>query len=234
MNEYYDLPVPAQSEPGFYPVWQTVHQLEQATAVHARLQGYDQDTMLARYNAVWMIVRAWLQFSEPPRTELPLTVRTSSRGLRRATTLRDFDLIQDGRCIGEAVQAWVMVDAEARRLLDMSRMPEITGAASPAQCKTVRPRKPAAPQPLTEYPPLLPTRQDVDRNGHVNNAAYLRLALQNLPKPVSVVRELEISYSHECFAGAPIGFFAWQQAEQCFVHCLTPEGAPAFDLAARE
>ena len=232
MENFYECTFPAGPEEGLTPVWQTVHQLQQAAVDHAELLDCGRTVMLEQYNAIWMIVRSWLHFDEPPRDELPLTVRTWSRGLSRASTYRDFDLIQAGRRIGEAVQVWVTVDADERKLCNMAKITQIAQISRPEYAKTYRPGKPVCEHPLTEYPPLMPEQQDLDINGHVNNASYLRLALQAMPRPLSTLKTLEISYSRECFAGQPMPFLAWQQDASCYIRCLTPSRLPAFDLSA--
>lgn len=232
MYETHEHTYPAADGPGDLPIWAVLKHLQEIAGDHAQLLGQGRDVMLTRYNAAWMIVRAHLHFEAPPDAGLPLTIRTWSRGLCRAMVCRDFDLIQNGRVIGEAIQAWVMADVTERKLCNMAKMPEIVNTARPAQVKALKPGKPACHHELTAHAPLVPGPEDLDVNGHVNNAAYLRLVLQALPHPLTTLQHLEISYSRECFAGELMPLLAWQEGRACYVRCLTPEQLPAIDLYA--
>lgn len=232
MYETHEHTYPAAGGSGTLPIWDVLEHLQDIAGDHALLLGHGRDVMLTRYNAVWMIVRAYLHFDTPPKADQPLTVRTWVRGLSRTMVCRDFDLIQNGVVIGEAVQAWVMTDVTERRLCNMAKMPEVVNAARPAQVKTIKPGKPVCHHELTSCAPIIPGPADLDINGHVNNVAYLRLALQALPKPLEALRHLEIAYSRECFAGEAMPMLAWQDAAACYIRCLTPEQLPAMDLYA--
>lgn len=234
MHEIYEHTYPAAGASGTLPVWSVLKQLQNIAGDHALLLGQGREAMLTRYNAVWMIVRTYLHFDIPPDAALPLTIRTWTRGLSRAMVCRDFDLIQNGTVIGEAVQAWVLADVTERRLCNMAKMPEIVNTARPTQVKTIKPGKPVCCHELTTYAPLVPGADDLDVNGHVNNVAYLRLALQALPRPLEALRHLEITYSRECFAGEAMPMLAWQDDAACYIRCLTPQQLSAMELYAEE
>lgn len=212
------------------PAYQLLHLMEETAAIHTVEMGIPRPVMLERYGAVWMIVRAWMRMDKQPDLSAPLTVRTWHRGVTGGVVLRDFDLLQGGERIGEAVQTWVLVDAEKRTLFRMSRVPELVNSPRPAEVKERKPRKLAPPQPLSEAAPVCAPREAVDINGHINNAEYIPLLLRSLPGPVEAVRTLEINYHRELFAGQQIPRLLWQERKDAYVRLLTPEGVIALDL----
>ena len=212
------------------PVYQLLHLMEETAAAHTVEMGIPRPLMLERYGAVWMIVRAWVQMDRELDLSAPLTVRTWHRGVTAGVVFRDFDLLQRGETIGQAVQTWVLVDVERRTLFRMSRVPELVNSPVPAQVKDLRPRKLAPPRPLSQAEPLCAPAEAVDVNGHINNAAYVPLLLDALPRPIRAVRTLEINYHHECFAGQQLPRQLWQEGSEAYVRLLTPEGVIALDL----
>ncbi len=212
------------------PVYQVLHAMEQTARLHTVSLGISREEMLCKYGAVWMIARAWLHFDALLDKAQPLTIRTWHRGLSRGVIYRDFDLMQNGVRIGEAVQTWVLVEAESRRLFRMDRAPELVHTAVPPVTKTLRPGKPVPSAPLLEISPLCPGTETVDENGHINNAAYVELVLQGLP--FANIQTLELNYHQECFAGQCLPRLQWQDEHSAFVRLLTPDGLTAFDLKA--
>ncbi len=217
-------------EPQPSVIYQLLHDMEETAAVHTVELGIPRPVMLERYGVVWMIVRAWMQLDKQPDPAVPLTIRTWHRGLTGGVIYRDFDLLQNGERIGQAVQTWVLVDVNSRTLFRMSKVPELADSPRPVTVKDVRPRKLTPPDALTEAAPLTAGADDIDINGHINNAAYVPLVLESLPEPVRAVKTLEINYHHECFAGQPLPRLVRQQGNDAYVRLLTPEGQIAFDL----
>lgn len=213
-------------------IYQILHDMEETAAAHTVELGIPRPVMLERHGVVWMIVRAWMRFDARPDPSLPLTVRTWHRGMTGSVIFRDFDLIQNGTRIGEAVQTWVLVNVEARTICRMSKIPELANSPRPETVKQVRPRKLVPPCALTEAPPIRAGEGDVDINGHINNAAYVPLVLNTLPEPVRDVRLLELNYHNECFAGQDLPREIWQQGSEAYVRLMTPDGRTAFDLQA--
>ena len=133
---------------GQMTAYQLFHLMEETAAAHTVEMGIPRPFMVERYGAVWMIVRAWMQLERQPELSAPLTVRTWHRGVTGGVVFRDFDLIQHGERIGQAVQTWVLVDEQKRTLFRMSKVPELVNSPVPETVKELRPRKLAPPQPL--------------------------------------------------------------------------------------
>ncbi len=213
-------------------IYQILHNMELTAADHTVELGIPRPVMLERYGVVWMIVRSWMQLDTQPDPSVPLTVRTWHRGMTGSMIFRDFDLIQRGERIGQAVQTWVLVDVQSRTICRMSKIPELVNSPRPEMVKDLRPRRLMPPCALIDALPLVAGSEDVDVNGHINNAAYVPLVLESLPEPVRAVRTLELNYHHECFAGQRLPRSLWQQGKDAYVRLMTPAGQIAFDLQA--
>ncbi len=215
------------------PVYQVMHAMEETAKLHTISLKLTQPELHERYGVVWMIVRAWMHFHEVPDLSKPMTIRTWHRGLSRTVIHRDFDLIQDGRLIGEAVQSWVLVDSIRRRLFRMDRVEELVHTAKPEVTKSLRPAKLIPPDDLMEVSPICAGDDAVDANGHINNAAYVSLSLQTLPTPLAHVKTLELCYHRECFAGQNLPRMLQQDENGAYVRLFTPDGEAAFDCAIK-
>ena len=89
--------------------------LEAGATAHADLWGCGRQTMLERYRCAWMIARGWVRIHRPiPRA--PLTLRTWIRPVKHGLSRREFDLLEGDTLIAEAVQAWILVDLQTRRI----------------------------------------------------------------------------------------------------------------------
>lgn len=215
------------------PIYQVMHAMEETAKLHTFSLKLTQPELHERYGVVWMIVRAWMHFHEVPDLSKPMTIRTWHRGLSRTVIYRDFDLIQDGQLIGEAVQSWVLVDSVRRRLFRMDRVEELVHTVKPEVTKSLRPAKLIPPDGLMEAIPICAGKEAVDANGHINNAAYVSLVLQTLPTPLTHVKTLELCYHRECFAGQELPRKLAQNEDSAFVRLFTPDGEAAFDCAIK-
>ena len=98
--------------------------LEAGATAHADLWGCGRQTMLERYRCAWMIARGWVRIHRPiPRA--PLTLRTWIRPVKHGLSRREFDLLEGDTLIAEAVQAWILVDLQTRRIRTMDDIPEM-------------------------------------------------------------------------------------------------------------
>ena len=117
-------------------IYQLLHAMEETAAAHTVVLGIPRPVMVERYGVVWMIVRSWMELDAQPDVHVPLTVRTWHRGLTGGVIYRDFDLIQNGVRIGQAVQTWVLVDINSRTLFRMSKVAELANSPRPETVST--------------------------------------------------------------------------------------------------
>jgi len=189
--------------------------------------------MLEKYNALWMVTRMWYRLERPLMWNEQVTVRTWHRGAKGAAMYRDFDLLVNGRPVGEAVSTWVLVDDGSRRLLRPSAVKELELTDGGELCKD----KKLTGLRLPEGMELVEERRfhysDIDCNGHVNNVRYADVAADaaRLERRLDrqFVSSLQIGYIRECMAGERIRVLTAETEEGLFVLGAGQEGDTRFD-----
>ncbi len=204
--------------------------MESAAREHMEKLDLARETMLEHYGAIWMVARTFLSFSAPALPGHSLTVRTWLRPMELGMIFRDFDFFQNGIYIGEAVQTWVLVDSVRRRMILMNHVESLHHYPSPAAVKTRYPARIKTPVMLFDAPPLSPTHDTVDENGHINNVSYVPLALHGLS--IDHIQTLQLNYHQECFAGQTLSRKQRRDGKQLFVQLYSPQGDAAFALLA--
>lgn len=190
--------------------------------------------MLERYNALWMVTRAWYRLDKPLLWGEELTVKTWHRGGKGVMFYRDFDLIQEGRQVGEAVSIWALVSADTRKLLRLGDIQELDGTdgGELRRGKKLTGLKP--PTGMTEAGRRTFQYSDIDSNGHVNNARYADAAAdalhleRELPRG-KFVSSLQVGYLRECMAGESVALLAGEGPEGRFVQGVDDAGERHFD-----
>lgn len=214
------------------PVVAILRVMEESARKHTIDLGIDRRHMLNTYGAVWMIARTYLHLKALPIITSPLTIRTWHRGLYRGIVYRDYDIIQSGVIIGEAVQSWVLVDFNSRTLIRMDKLPELQNVPRPGIIKSIIPGKPFPPHPLQKTSSFFIDEYLVDENKHLNNTSYVDLVMNLIPNSAYTISTLKINYRRECFANNYLPCLSYKDDHQYFARLLTPTNQPAFDLLA--
>ena len=129
--------------------------LEDAGTAHSVRLGIDHDQILARYGCVWMLSRSWYRVPGPPAPGEPLRIRTWVSQLEGWGTWRAHQIGESG----ESLELWVLVDAQARKLVPISRIPMPEGLALeegqklPAKVPPLRGGAPAGVESQAGQPP---------------------------------------------------------------------------------
>jgi len=206
--------------------------LQEAATGAGLALGVSSPEVLEKYHARWLVVRAWYRLDEPLDWNDTVTVRTWHRGGRLASSYRDFDLVRDGRQIGEAVTLWVLSDVDSGKLVPMGHLPEYQGTDGGELCKGISLHKLRLPAglPNREERPL--RYSDTDYNGHVNNNRYADFACDALHLeallPGRYVRECRLSYLDQCMAGERLTLETGDQDGVLYARGLGPAGDERF------
>ena len=158
---------------------------QEAASVHATLWGFGAER-LAAAGTFWVMHRVAFEFGAMPewRPNLELTLITWSRGSKRLTAYRDFELCDPtGTRVAAGTSAWIALDIANRRphRLDVKEdnFPHFPDRHA-TDAATVEAALPIA---VVEDAPLLSRTvgyTDLDINGHVNNTRYLDWTLDAL------------------------------------------------------
>ncbi len=196
-----------------------LHFLQETAGNHASANGFGFDALGAAGH-FWVLSRLKLEVLRYPKWKEELALRTWSKAPEALMGIRDFELIDgQGAVVAIASTAWLMVDINTRRPLRLeafaSQFPHVNDRHAFAQA----PEKLEA-TPLDKPLPALEIRcSDVDMNGHVNNACYVRWVLDSLPDLVQECKEiktLEVNFLHESRAKQHYSVCLQQVNESCY------------------
>lgn len=91
---------------------------------------------------------------------------------------------QTAEVIGSAVHCWVLVNAEARHMIDLRQIPALWELPVHAPERKTRLRRLTLPETMTAAGAVRVTGAEIDDNGHMNNVAYVRRAQGGCARPV--------------------------------------------------
>lgn len=150
---------------------------QDTAARHARELGFSMER-LWRAGEAWVLARAMFQFGRPAKAGEVIRVRTWPSGVDKYFCYRDAVFTcADGREVARIGSAWVVLDLRSRR---MAAVPEWLSQRLPSEftrelkfdCRNL-PRLEAS-QVAQDVTTRL---DDIDANGHVNNARYMAWVL---------------------------------------------------------
>ncbi len=125
--------------------------------------GFDHDSH------VWVVRRTELEVREPFRPESSFTIETWCSGVAASSAARRYSLYGDGGGRIEAESTWIHLDRELRPKRLDGRFLAVYGSSAAGRRASTRLSLPAPTGPGL---PWVLRATDVDRLGHVNNAAY--------------------------------------------------------------
>lgn len=187
----------------------------------------------AKYHCFWMIVRMWVRMDEPLRWNDSFTIHTWHRGAKGASSYRDFDIIKNGKVIGEAVSAWVLADCDNFSLMRLDKLEEFQTTDGGELCKDIKLHRVKLPAelPCEELRPM--RYSDTDTNSHVNNAKYADFACDALHMEELLqgkfIREFQLSYTGQCMAGETITLKTAIDGDSCWAKGVGPDGKDRFE-----
>jgi acyl-ACP thioesterase len=186
---------------------------------------------LAARNLTWMLSRLRLRLREFPGWRASLAVETWPSGLNRLFALRDFRLRLDGRPVGEASSAWLLIDTVRRRPVRPEKAADWTGMIHPEKALAMDmdrlPPFPEDPGPGAREAELRVRWCDLDVNLHATTLRYAEWLLESLPPDLlasSLPCELDLDFQNEAGAGERILSRSAPLGGGAFLHSLVRQG----------
>lgn len=176
--------------------------MQEAAILHSDQVGYSVEDV-ERTHVIWMLSQWRIRLEKPIHWKSHITVRTWPRTLVRATSLRDFELLDEaGERVAIGESAWALVSTETGRIARIT--PEIFDAydlTDRSVFDSPLPKLPAGNGPIVYTGSV--QRRDIDTNLHVNNRVYLDYAMEALPpeKGNCAYREVQIRYHQQMLPG---------------------------------
>ena len=174
--------------------------LQDASTLHSEELG-ECGADLRKQNMAWILSFWQICIGEIPKLSEDIVVSTWPYSTKGLFGLRNF-CIEDanGKCMVKANSIWVLVNAETGKPI---RIPDDVSAHYPDEPKLEMDycdRKIAIPQEYEEKEPIFVPKYFIDTNQHMNNAKYVMIAEEYLPKGFQV-REIRVEYKNAAMLG---------------------------------
>ena len=173
---------------------------------HANQLGFGYEDMNER-KTMWVLSRMRIRINRYPVWDDRVSVETWHRGMERLFGLRDFRLRNmDGKVLGEASSAWLILDSQTRRPIRPAEGVLSQNMETDSVFEEKLDKIPA-PEQMEELARRKAQFSDLDIVGHVNNVKYMEWCIDTLMADGSFnkeIRELEINFMHEALQGDTI------------------------------
>ena len=178
-------------------------------------RGSGMDTLLEK-NCTWVLVKLRIDIKRMPQPGEEIEISTWPGKSRLAIYPRCYE-IRDaaGEVIVSGLSTWVIMDMDSRSLISgESRGITLAGEE---EGRLYPQRKVSVPEGGSEFA-LTPSADQIDRNGHMNNAAYLDAVEPMLPEEYRgrELRAIAVDYEHEILPGRHAAVRALAQGDSCF------------------
>ena len=154
-----------------------------AAEEHASELGFGYKDMLSGRNA-WVLSRMLIKIDSFPRVDQDIILKTWPKRIHRLFALRDYRLDTETRPLVAATSAWIVINMDTRRPVkpdsalsdfssyrNMDAIEELPAKIIPPETATLNDRR------RVRY-------TDIDINNHMNNAHYVRWALDIFPENI--------------------------------------------------
>ncbi|MDR3188760.1 MAG: hypothetical protein LBT94_06200 [Prevotellaceae bacterium] len=200
-----------------------LHFLQETAGNHAAAHGFGLESLSAS-KLFWVLARLTLKVAAYPKWSEELLLRTWSKAPTALMGNRDFELLNaQGEVVAVASTAWLMVDVASRRPQRIERFGTTFPHVLDRHAIPEPPEKlpPVAASAATEAKEIMPS--DMDMNGHVNNACYVRWVLDSplFRQEGKEVKALEVNFLHESRAGEHYAIGAQQTANDTRSYSIT-------------
>lgn len=189
--------------------------MQEAATNQLRAEGIPYDALLER-GIAFVVNRMDLDFSKPIKKHDKLTIMTWPCPARGATMPRLYRVYDDeGQELVRGLGQWSLVDIEEKKILkadtvDFSAF--VNDEEKPGNCERFK--------ALDEKMELLHEEQirynDIDCNGHMNNANYLRLVQDYISELEhdGYIQSVRIHFAKEALLGQRISLYGYSEMDE--------------------
>lgn len=178
---------------GFADIAQVAEYFQDCSVFQSEVLGMGMD-YLAQHHLAWLLASWQIDVEAYPEMGSKISVSTWPYKFDAAFGYRNF-MLQDetGKRLAVANSQWILVDTESGHIVRIT--PEIA-SHYPMEDKadmTYTPRKIAFKEEKTEQEPFSVPKAFIDTNQHMNNAQYIRTALEYVPEAFHI-RQVRVEY----------------------------------------
>lgn len=167
---------------GYLPLYGILEQFQNCINFHSKEIGKDYKTMCG-YGKAWVLISWKIKLVKPIEAYDSVEIGTWSHGHDKIFGYRNYVILDEvGNYLVYADSKWVLIDMETRipqRVNDCDLYGYETGKK--IQMPEVS-RKLRLSKDKTQMEPVRVLKTYIDTNGHMNNAAYFRLAQEYIPE----------------------------------------------------
>lgn len=197
---------------GYQRVDSILSDLQTLTAIHSKEMGVDGDTTVQKSNAFWVLSRIKLKIFQMPRHYDVVEMETFPTTVSAVKFMRDYKITKDGKDMVHATSEWCTLDIETKGIRRTSsicypfELEHRQDRSSTGDFLKIR-----QDVSLEDYHHTHVSRfVDIDSNGHTNNVAYMRMALNCFDLQefsAEKINEVEIAYISQTYFGDQIKLY---------------------------
>lgn len=186
--------------------------------VQTELYGVDVATLNAE-GMTWMLHRLHIQLNKMPHQNEEVYIETWPSGIDRLFALRDYRMYRaDGEELVRATSEWMYIDLERRRPVRLSEkvISMSTGHGIPRLELAPILHEKEFQMEAQGGRQFVATFDNIDFNGHVTQASYMRWITNSLPFEFlkeHVLTDVEVIYAHEIMPDSTI-YSAYSRSEE--------------------
>jgi len=206
----------------------TLHQLflflQECAWGHAQENDFGY-TFVESENALWVLTRIFIKLERYPKWEEHIKIKTWPKPPEGLFAYRDFEIKADNEIVGRVVSSWLVVDKKTRRPRRLSDF-EIMISEFNTQNALDHPlEKLIVPEELEKVAERTVQWSDIDVNAHVNNATYVRWAMDAIfKKRGDLPKKFEINYLRELKIHDDFQVYMSNDDNQAFVKITDSKG----------
>ena len=207
------------------------HLMQEAAGEHVEILGLGREALKPE-NLLWVLSRTLVEVRALPAAGQALRIRTWPNPQRHGLYLRQCRLLdEEGRCLLRAVSLWTLMDA-ASRTMRQTGLPEQSAQWREDEDLPM-------PKGLPEISGAevwrhVAAAEELDGNGHVNNANYVRWLDRGMPASFAgkALRRFQINYLTELRLGDGILLQTREEDGTLLFQGLTEDGRRSFGAKA--
>ena len=181
--------------------------LEDIAAQNANELQFGYDNIYSK-NYGWFLLKYAIEFTEYPQKISALKLETQSRGANKLFAFRDFYIYGDNdKLLGKVASTWALVDLTNKKMLNPLETLNDNITVYEKQETDLTYNKIPNISYLDTQKTIKVEYYDIDVNNHVNNANYIKWALETLPIEYLAdkrIKRIDINYKKDITIGEEI------------------------------
>lgn len=208
---------------GELPIYEIMNYLQDCTNFHSESLGAGIDFMTSRGKA-WIIVAYKIVIESPIKLGQDICVGTSPTDFGSMFATRQFFIRDmDGNDLVKADSLWLILDLESRKPTRITQEDKDFYQYAEVFQDVKASRKIRFQSEPHKVGDFVVKRTYIDNNGHMNNADYLRAAVEYLPNDFRC-KELEIVYNKEAMENQEVAVMLHSEVDGIGMTFTSQEG----------